>query len=252
MNRTMESMRVAMLLWLVVATVLVAPARAQDPPDADGLVRQMSTFLASQKAFHLQADIAFDDVPVQDLRVQYSGTMEVWLRRPDGLAAHYVDDLTERRIWVNDEMATVLLPDENHWAQTEAEPSVNATLDVLAESYGISIPLDDFFLDDPYSVLMGGAVRTRYIGESTVGGVLCHHILVGQEDINWQVWIAMGESPLPRQMVITYKNLPMAPDFSALIRAWDLDPQLSRDQFTASIPAGANQIDFMSVEETRP
>jgi len=92
----------------VVSMILAAPLVAQvDSPDPDALVREMSSFLGSQKAFHFHAEVTFDDVPVPDIKVQYSGHMEAFLRRPDGLKVDYRDELTERRFWIDEEAATL-------------------------------------------------------------------------------------------------------------------------------------------------
>ena len=104
----------------------------------------------------------------------------------------------------------------------------------------------------PYSVMMAGAKAHRYVGPSEIQGVPCHHLIVGQEDIVWQIWIESTDRMLPRQVVITYKTLPMAPEFIAVLKDWDLNPSLPDGKFQPQIPSTAARIDFRTLKETRP
>ena len=99
---------------------------------------------------------------------------------------------------------------------------------------------------------MAAAKAHRYVGPSEILGVPCHHLIVGQEDIVWQIWIEANERMLPRQVVITYKTLPMAPEFIAVLDDWQLNPSLPDASFQPEIPSSAARIDFRTLRETRP
>jgi len=55
--------------------------------------------------------------------------------------------------------------------------------------------------------------------------------------VDWQIWIEQGEKPVPRKVVITYKELPARPQTR---RTCLTEPQrgLKDEQFVAKIPAG--------------
>ena len=221
-------------------------------PDPAALLQEMSSYLASLEAFELQANVAFDDVPLPDTKVLYSGSMEVHLRRPDRLHVTYRDDLTARELWLDGSTVTVLAPTENLWAAAKAEPSIDATLSMLAADYDLSIPLDDLLVSDPHSTLTANVKADRYVGLHDVNGVPCHHLIFGQETINWQVWIEAGPRPLVRKAVITYKTLPMAPQFAVVITGWNLNPVLSDAHFQPEIPEDAGRIEILATEEAKP
>ena len=238
---------------LISMLCLGSPLLAQgEPPGVEELLRQMSSNLAALESFHFTAAIGFDDVPVPDVKVKYAGSMDVSLQRPGRLRVSYQDELTAREVWIDGQTVTVLAPRERLWASAPAAPSIDATLDRFEADYGVSMPLDDFIRGDPYSVLMAKAKVQRYIGLSDIQGVPCHHLIVAQEDIVWQIWIESSDRMLPRQLVITYRDLPMAPEFIAVLRGWELNPQLPDARFQAQIPADAAQIDFRTLRETRP
>lgn len=237
----------------ILMLCLSSPVMAQgEPPGVEELLRQMSSNLASLESFRFTATVGFDDVPVPDIKVKYAGSMALSLRRPDRLRVSYQDELTDREVWIDGAAVTVLVPGNKHWASVPAAPSIDATLDRFEADYGVSLPLDDFIRSDPYTILMAGAKAMRYIGLSEVHGVPCHHLIVGQEDIVWQIWIEAGDRMLPRQLVITYRNLPLAPEYIAVLRDWELDPELPDAIFLPEIPADATQIDFRTLKETRP
>ena len=41
------------------------------------------------------------------------------------------------------------------------------------------------------------------VGPSVVGGVTCEQYAFRQADIDWQIWIQLGDYPLPRRLVAT-------------------------------------------------
>ena len=243
-------MRRVLGIWLLCLT---SPLVAQQaPPSAEELIRQMSANLASLESFRFSATVGFDEVPLPEVKVKYAGSMEVALRRPGQLRVSYKDEQVAREVWIDGDTVSVLAPAEGLWAAAPAEASVEATLDRFAAEYGVSLPLDDLLRHDPYSVMMAGAKASRYVGPSEIQGVPCHHLIVGQEDIVWQIWIEAGDRGLPRQVVITYKTLPMAPEFIAVLKNWELDPDLTDASFQPEIPGTAARIDFRALKETRP
>ena len=116
------SRRLSLLALIWVGSVASLGAQTEFP-DPVTLLQEMSSYLESLEAFELQADVAFDDVPLPDTKVLYSGSMEASLRRPDRLHVTYQDNLTARELWFDGSMVTVLAPSENLWAAAPAEPS---------------------------------------------------------------------------------------------------------------------------------
>ena len=78
----------------------------------------------------------------------------------------------------------------------------------------------------------------------------CHHLAFRQEGVDWQVWIAEGADPLPRKVVITYKDLPDAPQFVALLDKWNLADQQPAKVFEFTAPDGAKRIELPVVDQT--
>ena len=65
-------------------------------------------------------------------------------------------------------------------------------------------------------------VQSGYlVGARPVNGTACHHLAFSQEAIDWQIWIEDGPMPLPRRLVLTYKDEPGAPQYRAEF-TWEL------------------------------
>jgi hypothetical protein len=52
-----------------------------------------------------------------------------------------------------------------------------------------------------------------YVGEATIAGILCDNLALRNEDEDVQLWVAQGDKPVPRRIVVTYKNLDGQPQF---------------------------------------
>ena len=98
---------------------------------------------------------------------------------------------------------------------------------VAAHDEGIDLPLIDLAMSDPYANATAKVEQGKYFGIATVLGVPCHHLAFTQENVDWQVWIEDGPQPLIRKFVITYKNEPGAPEFTALITHWNLTDRIA-------------------------
>ncbi len=81
---------------------------------------------------------------------------------------------------------------------------------------------------------------------STAMGYNCHHLAFTQDNVDWQVWIQDGPQPLIRKFVITHKNEPGVPEFTALITQWNFTGRISDSDFVFEAPRGATQVEMRS------
>ena len=83
-----------------------------------------------------------------------------------------------------------------------------------------------------------------YVGEATIAGILCDNLTLSNEDEDVQLWVAKGDKPVPRRIVVTYKNLEGQPQFWAQFEEWNFSPNFSETIFSYSPPAHADRISF--------
>ena len=91
--------------------------------------------------------------------------------------------------------------------------------------------------------LLHNITAAGYIGTSRIDGTECDHIAIRQPDVDWQVWIEKGDTPLPRKVVITTKKQPTQPQFIGTLK-WDINPSIDSNLFTFTPPADAIRIKF--------
>ena len=106
---------------------------------------------------------------------------------------------------------------------------------------GFSPPLRDLMGDGVYERLSGGLRWGRILGIAMVAGRRCQHLVFGQEAADWQLWIDTEED-LPRKLVLTYRELPLAPQFSIVIHEWDLDARPADEDFDFTPPSDGMRV----------
>ena len=90
---------------------------------------------------------------------------------------------------------------------------------------------------------LAGMVKSgHYLGESTIAGVLCDHLALRSDDEDVQLWVTKGDRPLPRRIVVTYRNLEGQPRFWVDFLSWDFAPKLADDAFEFSPPGHAERV----------
>jgi len=83
-----------------------------------------------------------------------------------------------------------------------------------------------------------------------VGGVQCDHLAFRGPVVDWQMWIQDGAQPLLRKYVITTKDLAGWPQFTLVVRDWNLAPSFGDSRFSFVPSAGARQIEFLQLNQT--
>ena len=81
-----------------------------------------------------------------------------------------------------------------------------------------------------------------------VEGIPSHHFLFRGDHLDWQIWIEDGERPLPRKIVVTYKELE-GPQQSIVLTDWDLEAELDDELFVAEVPEGTVKAEFRLLRE---
>jgi hypothetical protein len=246
--------------WAAAALLLALapPARAAEPAPAappspidaqsEQVLQRMSDLLGSAVNFTFHAEVAFDEVHGGQ-KLQFAAAMDAEVHHPDGLEVHYGSDFGAKQLWYDGKTVTVLDLAHGTWAREDAPNTIGAALDQLARDRHFSVPLGDLAYASPYAALTADVRNGFYVGLHDVDGVDCHHLAFQQDDLDWQIWIDAGKQPLPRKIVITYKKLPGAPQYAAVLSKWSFPAALPAGTFEAKLPKGAREIPFTKVPE---
>jgi hypothetical protein len=85
-------------------------------------------------------------------------------------------------------------------------------------------------------------ISGAHIGRGVIEGVECEHLAFRGRDTDWQIWVQLGDRPLPRKCVITSKAVAAAPEYTVVIKEWKTDDQPSAADFVCTPPAGARSL----------
>ncbi|MCP4265748.1 MAG: DUF2092 domain-containing protein [Candidatus Brocadiaceae bacterium] len=221
-------------------------------PTVDKTLRQMCDYLKSAEQYTFRSQATFEKVAISGQKLEYGETVNVSVRRPDRLHAVVVGDLINNRFWYDGKSITMLDTDLNIYATTHASADIDSALGFAAESLGITAPLADFVVSDPYTDLTQNAKSATYVGLHEINGVKCHHLAFTQENLDWQIWIEDGRMQVPRKIVITYKLEEGMPQYTAVLSDWNFSPHLPESVFAFIAPVNAEKIKFMPVEKKVP
>ena len=74
----------------------------------------------------------------------------------------------------------------------------------------------------------------------------CTHLAFRGSEVDWQIWIEDGDKPLPRKFILTSKTVAGEPEFTVLIRSWDMAPKLTNSEFSFTPPKALRRSSFSS------
>jgi hypothetical protein len=227
-----------------------APQEPAIDPQADRLLREAGDYLKAARQLSFHAAITFDDLLPTGQKIELAAEYDAAVRRPDRVYTEYWGDAGSRRLWYDGQTVTLYDPVLGVYASEPAKPTIDATLHHLITVLGFTPPLSDLMTSDPAATLRKNVLFGFYVGLTYVGGTRCHHLAFVERDIDWQVWIEDGVQPVPRKVVITYKSIPGAPQFSAVLSDWDFATRPPDSLFIPQLPPGADRISFLATAKT--
>jgi len=222
------------------------PEKPLVSPEADRLLRDMGEYLKDAKQLSFHAEITHDDLLPTGQKIQLSASYDAAVRRPDRVYVEYWGDGGGRRFWYDGKNVTLYEADLNLYGSEPAKPTIDATLDHLIDDLGFTPPLSDLMTSDPGATLRRNVLFGFRVGETQVDGVRCQQLAFVEPNIDWQIWIEDGTQWVPRKLVITYKTLPGAPQFSAVLSDWDLVTRPPDALFNPQLPPNAEKLSFLS------
>jgi hypothetical protein len=250
-NRTPFSIASCLPPGLVAAALCLAsfatPALGAENPSAvdkraDEWLKRMGDYLREAKFFSVKAEVWQDIQISSGQRIQADRTIDLQVRRPDRLRAEIRSPRRNRELVYDGEGITLFNRGENLYGTARVSGSLDEAMDAASERFGIPMPLEDFLRSDPHKDLLRKVTSGADIGAVEVMGVPCEHLVFSQDDIDWQVWIETGARPVPRKFLITYKDEPDSPQFTAIFSKWDFATKLPDFVFKFEPPAGASRI----------
>jgi len=235
---------------LLAATLVAAgaPAYAKEG-DAKGILKAMSDYVGSQEAIELTFDSDIEVITPQLEKIQFTNSGGALLSRPDKLSAHRTGGYADVAMVFDGKTVSVLGKNVNGYAQFEGPGTIDELIEALRAGHGVALPGADLLLTKSYDALVAGVIEAKHIGRGVIDGVECEHLAFRNLDTDWQLWVEVGERPIPRKMVITSKTVNSAPQYTLRVKTWKTDVAIKPDAFKFEPPAGAQKLEPDALSE---
>jgi len=230
-------------------------------PGARKALKIVNDFLKTADSFTVRMETVSDEVLESGQKIQRAGVQEMAVRRPDRVQIKSVGDRGEIRLWYDGSRVSILdildfnieadevLGDNMTYSSVQVPETIDAAFNLLDEEYAIAPPLIALARTNPLEDLNDLATSGFYVGLHHVRGVRCHHLAYAGEGFDVQLWVDNGLTPLLRKVVVTYKNEPGSPQFTAYLNDWDFSPHLPDSEFKFLKPKSALLVPLEKVGE---
>jgi len=239
--------QVLILLMLTLASV--SAGAAEEPvldPDVDIVLTTMGAMLTASESFRFTAENTMDDVVDGIRSPQSAWVTRFTVRRPDRLLVRHSDADSRKTFYYDGESVAMHYVDQDLYTRLDAPATIDDTLDTILFDYGIVLPVADLVYNDSYEVLTSSLEASFYAGLQQVHGVSCHHLVFYEEAVDWQLWVEDGDRPLPRKMMITYRDIPGSPTVTCYFLDWEFSVPTPDALFGFVPGAGVDEIEIMA------
>jgi hypothetical protein len=230
------------------------PAAAADrDPKAMEILLRMANYLAKAPALGVSVLSSYDAIQANGEYVEFGDRRRIELLRPDRMRVEVErSDGDKGGVVFDGKTVTAYKPADNIYAAVEKAGSVDDMLVYVVKEMQVPMPLARLFTTTFPQQLEKMVKSIAYVETNRLFDVPTDHLAVQSDEVDFQVWIAQGDAPFPRRVIITYKTAPGQPQFRALLSDWSLAAaDVGRFAFTP--PAGAEKVPLViPASERRP
>lgn len=233
----------ALLLTGSAALLLTDSAARAEDGDAESILKSMADYVGSQQRIALGFDSTIEIITPELEKIQFTNSGSLLLSRPDKLRASRTGGYADVDMVFDGKTVSVLGKGRNLYTRFDGPDTVDALIETLRTRQGLALPGADLLLSNVYEALMAGVLEAKHIGRGVIGGVECEHLAFRNLETDWQLWVEVGEQPVPRKLVITSKTVNSAPQYSLQITEWETGVEPAAGAFSFSPPEGAEEVD---------
>ncbi|MHB8110956.1 MAG: DUF2092 domain-containing protein [Syntrophorhabdaceae bacterium] len=253
-SNPMGSIFKGLKLVLIVAVVfcIALPAYAQprtsvSPGEAKAILMRMAEFMAKTKSFSVNLWDTYDVYQESGQKIEFGEKRKITVVRPDRLRAEIEESDGDKHMVIFDgKDLTMSSPGRNVYAKTPKSGTIDDAVVYFVRDLGMKLPLAVLLLTTAPKELEQRTLTLDYVEKTDILGTPAHHLAGRTESVDYQVWIAEGDKPLPLRVVLTYRNETGQPQFRAQLSDWNLAPQAPASMFVFAPPPGAQQIAFLA------
>jgi hypothetical protein len=255
---TQKATRHAIVIAAFLGSSGLAVAEEQAPPaeaamnDAEEqmiaieALNKMGSYLRTLESFKVQAVTSIDEVLANGQKIQFDKSVEIQAKKPAGLRADVTSPYGERSFYYDGKTFTLHTPKNKFYATIPVSGTNGEFIEAVQSKTGATLPLADLFLWGANDAAGDDIESAIVVGYGNVNGVQCEHYAFRQKEVDWQICIQEGDTPLPLKLVITSKNEEEQPQYVSVMK-WDAAVALDDKAFTFTPQEGDAKISFNPV-----
>ena len=240
------------LAILVTVTTTGVTYAGSDPVNQDekaiGILKQMDAYTDSMDKYVINAESYLDATIGPGLTISDASEITVSVDRSGFLHSINKSGLETREVFMNKGKLTVFTGPQKFYSHAEIPATLDEGLMFALEQYGVETPAMDLLILRSLDELLTDNVEVVYVtGDSSIRGVICHHILVSGPNVAMQFWIEKGDKPMPRRTLLTFKQGEGLPRHELFLK-WTAKDSFDKSLFEFAPPEGAIEIDFIEAQ----
>ena len=241
-----------LLLAALAVPIFKAPAQnaAETPaePEAAPILKKCTEYLAKADHFSVFIRTGYDVVQESGQKIEFGETRKITVNRPDHIRIEVERSDGQKGLTIYDgKDLTIYMVNQNVYAVDSKPGTIDDAIKYAVNDLHIQVPLAMMMMTTLPDELESRIDSVDYVEKTTIGDAPCDHLAVRlNTGVDFQIWIAQGDQPLPRRIVITYIQEKGQPQFWADFSDWNLAPDISDALFVFTPPDGAERIQFLN------
>ena len=225
-----------------------APAAAavtESQAQASAILMRSADFLGGTQRFSVSVRAGYDAVQKSGQKIEYNEMRKVTLSRPDRLRVEGERSDGAKKLTVFNGKEIVLIDAARNVYATAPQPGgLDDTIVHFVKDLGMRLPLAVLLVSQAAAELKDRVRSIDIVEKTNIYGSPSHHLAARTDQVDFQVWVADGDKPLPQRIVITYKKDKGEPQFWAQFSDWNLAPAIEDSTFLVTPPDGAQKVPF--------
>jgi len=227
---------------LLVSMATMSGNASVQAADAERILKTMSDYLTTQKAIMVSFDTAIEVVTPDLQKIQFASSGKLLVRRPDKLRFSRIGGYADIDVTFDGKTLTVYGKNLQSYAQFESPGTIDEIIGRLRDDHNVGAPGADFLSSNVYDELIEDVMEAKYVGRGVIDGVECEHLAFRNAETDWQIWVELGDRPVPRKYVITSKAVAGAPQYTLRIKDWTSNVGILPESFEFQPPEGTMKL----------
>jgi hypothetical protein len=243
------------VLLLAAGPVLAAEQEKRSGPSIDekalSILRTMGDFLVKAGKFTVKVNATYDVVQESGQKVEFEEVMKYAISRPDRMRIDVQESDGNNRVVVFDgKNLSVYGERQNVYASTELPGTMDNAIVYFVRDLKMRMPMAMLFVSNVNEEFERRITSLVYVETNTIKDVPCDHLAGSTDTVDFQIWVAQGNEPLPRRVVLTYRDAEREPQFRARFSQWDFSPPFTDASFAFAPPEGMECLPLLALMET--